>query len=265
VSTETVRLKLLLSYDGRPFDGWQSQRSGGAVQDHLERAIATIAGRPVRVHGASRTDAGVHALGQVAHADVPRGREPRAWVEAINGNLPPEVRVLRVTRVSKAFHARFSAAGKIYRYRVFAGQVLPPLEIGRVWHKPGGIDRGVLDRALRVFEGRHDFAAFCANRGKPGEDTVRVLHRTRLVGRGECYELVFEGEGFLYKMVRMLAAAAVRVAQGRGRVDDLERLLAEPGGASVREVAPACGLYLVRVLYNKAPSVFRIGERGGSG
>src|ERR1700731_95690 len=123
------RLKLVVAYDGTRFAGWQSQTHGNAVQDHLERALQRVNGASVRVHGAGRTDAGVHALGQCAHVDVTNERlTPSRWIIALNANLPPQVRVLRCQRVTQNFHARYSAVGKVYRYRIWSGPVLPPLD-----------------------------------------------------------------------------------------------------------------------------------------
>ena len=180
MSAVTLRLRLLLAYDGRPFRGWQSQATKDAVQDHLEAAFTQIIGEKVSVQGSGRTDAGVHALAQVAHADVPAERLPfTAWQGALNNFLPPEIRVLRVTRAKPNFHARFDASGKIYTYRIWNAPCLHPLEIGRVWHMPSELDLGVLRAALDLLEGRHDFAGFAANRrsGYAAGDTVRTIRR----------------------------------------------------------------------------------------
>src|SRR3954462_248971 len=160
-----ARLKLIVAYDGAPFSGWQSQPNGNGIQDHLENAFEKICGARVCVHGAGRTDAGVHAVAQVAHADVPARRyDPERWVKAINGLLPPAIRVMRCRFVSDSFHARFSAKGKIYRYRVWNAEVAPPLENGRSWHVREPLDMGRMTQAARLFVGRHDFSAFAANR-----------------------------------------------------------------------------------------------------
>ncbi|PYJ23879.1 MAG: tRNA pseudouridine(38-40) synthase TruA, partial [Verrucomicrobia bacterium] len=129
------RLKLIVAYDGAEFAGWQSQFHRNTIQDHLERAFARVIGKPVRVHGAGRTDAGVHALGQCAHVEVTNGRlsAPR-WTNALNALLPPTIRVLRCRYMSNDYHARLSAKGKIYRYRIWSADVLPPFEYRRAWH-----------------------------------------------------------------------------------------------------------------------------------
>jgi tRNA pseudouridine38-40 synthase len=245
-----MRLKLLVGYDGTPFAGWQSQPGGNTVQDILEAAIAAVQGTPTTVHGSGRTDAGVHALGQCAHADVTQSRmTPGQWLRALNTRLPQEIRILKATQAKPDFHARFSAKGKIYRYVIWNGPVLPPLELNRAWHVPRDLDRGALHTASQIFTGRHDFGAFCASRGKPDEDTHRTIHSIRVVRTGSKIQITFKGEGFLYKMVRMVAAAIVRAAQGSESVESLREMLASPGQKKSHHVAPAGGLYLVRVLY----------------
>lgn len=246
-----MRLKLTLAYDGACYRGWQSQPGGGSVQDVLQEKMASIAGgASVSVQGSGRTDAGVHALGQVAHADVPDGRgSPREWQRALNAVLPPSVRVLACARVADSFHARYSAAGKIYEYLLWCGPVLPPHMAGRCWHAHPPPHISLLREAARALRGAHDFRGFAANRGTPVRDTRRNLARVAVSRRGDLVRLRFEGDGFLYKMVRMLVAAMVRVAQGRS---DMAALRARLGGADSdlpRGVAPGCGLYLVRVCY----------------
>lgn len=245
-----VRLKLLIAYDGRPFRGWQSQASGDAIQDHLESAFAQLCGSRIVVHGAGRTDAGVHALGQVAHVDVADAKTPmRRWLRSINAFLPNEIRVLRVTRAASDFHARFDAAGKIYTYRVWSAPYLHPLEIGRAWFLPADIDRERLRQCATKLVGRHDFAGFAANRGTPPEDTTRTIEEITVRASGPLITLRFRGEGFLYKMVRILTGSLMRCAQGRAEPEWLDELLAGKGRVKSNATAPAEGLYLTRVLY----------------
>src|SRR5438876_6791983 len=171
------RLKFIVAYDGAPFAGWQSQSHRNTIQDHLERAFKRISGQSIRVHGAGTTDAGVHALAQCAHVEInDRRLTPRQWTTALNAMLPPAIRVLRCQRVSQNFHARFSAKGKVYRYRIWSAPVLPPFEHGRAWHVMNLLDVNMLKSAASRFIGTHDFAGFAANRGKPENDTVRTIH-----------------------------------------------------------------------------------------
>jgi len=250
-----MRLKLTLAYDGAGFRGWQSQTGGGAVQDVLQETMTRLAGgKKVVVQGSGRTDAGVHALGQVAHAEVPEERgEPRFWLQALNAVLPPQLRVLGCARADKSFHARYSATGKTYEYLLWTAPILPPHWAGRCWHVRG-VDVPALRRAARIFVGRHDFRGFSANRGTPVDDTHRHVRRIVVSSEGPLVRLRFEGDGFLYKMIRMLVAAVVRVAQGKASLADLRARLAGKSSVSRREVAPPDGLYLVRVRYGRPQS-----------
>lgn len=244
-----MRLRLTLAYDGTHFSGWQSQPDGKTVQDALESAFRVLCRERIVVHGAGRTDAGVHASGQTAHVDVPDDRFPvAAWLPALNAHLPPGVRVMGVKKTSSDFHARFSARGKVYRYTVWNGPVVPPLFLNRVWHMPWVLDLDTLESACESFMGRHDFAAFSARRSKTCESTVRTVASIRLRKQGPKLDLTFEGEGFLYKMVRMLTASAIRCAAGRLSPEEIHRCL-KNSGPRTSHVAPAEGLCLVRVIY----------------
>jgi tRNA pseudouridine38-40 synthase len=244
----TSRLRLTLAYQGTPFDGWQSQPTGNAVQDHVEKAFAAIAGCRVVVHGASRTDAGVHALAQVAHAEPPASATPNDWALALNAHLPDGIRVTAVSRASPAFHARYSASGKTYEYRIWNARYLHPLERGRAWHIPSAIDDATLAAATRRLAGRHDFALLSANRRTVVRSTIRTVHSIDLRRSGPLLRLRFRGDGFLYKMIRILVGASLRCARGQAGLDWIDQLLA---GATRRCTfcAPAEGLYLVEVHY----------------
>lgn len=244
-----MRLKFMVAYDGGSFAGWQSQAHGGAVQDLIEAALEKIAGERIVVHGSGRTDSGVHALGQCAHVEVPQGRlDPADWQRALNASLPATIRILRAQKVRGDFHARFDAKGKIYRYEIYTGSVLPPLLVGRVWHEARQLDPALLREAAQMFVGRHDFAAFSANRGGSVTDTHRTITSVGVKIKGPQIHLIFEGEGFLYKMVRMMTGSIIRAAKGQDTIEDLRSRL-HTGGPRTNHVAPAAGLYLVRVLY----------------
>ena len=251
-----MRLKLVIAYDGRPYNGWQSQACGNTVQDFLHRALHEVAKQPLRLHGSGRTDTGVHALGQVAHFDAPAeiSMNPCNWVPALNCKLPATIRVMACEEAAPDFHSRFSAIGKIYHYDLCTAPILPPLMAGLAWHLPRQLDPAALADALASFLGRHDFHAFAAYRGNeaPDMDWQRTIHRAELETLADGYRITWVGDGFLYKMVRLLTGAAVHAAQGRLRLDDLATLLDQPPGLPHGKspvCAPADGLYLQQVLY----------------
>lgn len=247
---ESRRLKLIISYDGRDFAGWQSQKRGNTIQDNLEAAFERVCGQRLTVTGSGRTDSGVHALGQCAHVDVPAAQfVADRWLKALNGVLPQTIRILRARFVLKSFHARFSAKGKVYRYRIINGLVRPPLEIGRAWHVAASLDRDLVRRAAALFPGRHDFAAFAANGGKKERSSVRTVEYVRVTSRRDLIEIEFLADGFLYKMVRLMVGSIIRCALGKESLQSIELRLERPSRGASRFVAPAGGLYLVRVRY----------------
>jgi len=243
------RLKLIVTYDGAPFAGWQSQSHRNTVQDHLELAFERITGAAVRVHGAGRTDAGVHALAQCAHVDLLKFLPADRWIKALNASLPPAIRILSCRYVSKDFHARLSAKGKIYRYRIWTAPILPPFEYRRAWHVARPLDLKILKSAAKHFVGTHDFAGFAANRGKPERSTFRTIISARVSQRGLYVTIEFDGDGFLYKMVRLMVGALVKCALGKMRIEEITSRLRSAKVGSARFAAPAEGLYLVRVRY----------------
>jgi tRNA pseudouridine38-40 synthase len=246
-----ARLALRLAYLGAPFAGWQVQRGQRTVQGELERALVRLFGQPIRAVGASRTDAGVHAAGQVAHADVPAHIPPAGVHAALNTMLPPEVRVLRVWRVSPSFHARRSAVAKSYRYRLAWGAPLPPWEALRRCLVLGPLDLDQMRRAAAWLTGSHDFAAFaCSGHAGSGpRGTVRTLHRLDLRRRGRRVDILVEGDAFLRAMVRRMVGALVEVGRSARPTAWIETLLADPAGLPPAPTAPAHGLTLEKVSY----------------
>jgi tRNA pseudouridine38-40 synthase len=243
------RLKLTVAYDGAPFAGWQSQSHRNTVQDHLEHAFECVTSGAVRVHGAGRTDAGVHAFAQCAHVDVSKFLQADRWIKALNALLPSAIRVLRCRYVSENFHARLSAKGKIYRYRIWTASILPPFEYRRAWHIAQPLDLKILKSAAKHFVGTHDFAAFAANRGKAEQSTIRTIKSVRVRQKGPCVTIEFDGNGFLYKMVRLMVGALVKCALGNMRIEEIASRLHSGKVGSARFASPAEGLYLVRVRY----------------
>jgi len=244
------RLKLTVAYDGAAFAGWQSQAHRDTVQDELERALQKVSGQHVRVHGAGRTDAGVHALAQCAHVDLLDKRlSIERWRNALNALLPAAIRILRCQYVSQNFHARFSAAGKLYRYRIWAAPILPPLELGRAWHISSPLDVDLLKAAGEKFIGQHDFSAFAANRGKKEKDGARTIWSVRIRRSGPRITIDVAGDGFLYKMVRLMVGAMTRVALRKMDPSEIATRLKSRRTDNSRFVAPAEGLYLVKIWY----------------
>lgn len=246
----SARLKFTVAYDGASFAGWQSQTHTNTIQDQLERALEQIMGEKLRVHGAGRTDAGVHALAQVAHTDLPNEKFPAArWTSALNAVLPCGIRVSRCVFVASTFHARFSAKGKVYRYRIWTAPVFSPFEINRAWHVRAPLDFKTTVAAARSFIGTHDFAAFAANRGRVEETTVRTIRSAKIRRAGPLITIEFDGDGFLYRMVRLMVGAIVRCASGKSNVSDIQANLISPRTSRLGFAAPAEGLFLVRVRY----------------
>jgi len=244
------RLKLTVAYDGAAFAGWQSQAHRNTVQDMLEHAFQKISGTRIRVHGAGRTDAGVHALAQCAHVDLPDRRlSLERWTKALNSTLPPAIRILRCQFMPQNFHARFSATGKLYRYRIWAAPILPPLEFGRAWHISSPLDVDLLKTAGKKFVGTHDFAAFAANRGKKEQDTMRTIRSVQIRRSGSRIAIEIAGDGFLYKIVRLMVGAMTQVALNKMNIDEIVARLKAGRADGSRFVAPAKGLYLVKIWY----------------
>ncbi|MCB1094465.1 MAG: tRNA pseudouridine(38-40) synthase TruA [Verrucomicrobiae bacterium] len=257
------RFRITIAYDGQPFAGWQKQLDATTVQGLIERALSKVSGcgegERICVHGSGRTDAGVHALGQVAHFDAREGAslDSDAWRRALNVNLPPTVRIMDCAEAPSDFHARFDACRKTYAYHVHHAPVLPPHAAGRAWHVFGKLDYAVLEAGLASLSGQHDFTAFAANRGDASDQSsrVRTIFDAWLSVDGDRLILRFSGDGFLYKMVRLLTGGLVRCAQGRERIEWFTALLHRPtAAAKAPYCAPADGLYLERVDYALDPA-----------
>lgn len=248
--------KITLAYDGGDYVGWQRQAAGVSIQGLVEEALGILDGREVMVAGASRTDSGVHALGQVASATIERPIDGPSLVRAVNARLPQAVRVLDAVEVPAAFHARFDARAKTYRYRVWNGDVLSPFEARYAWHAPAPrLDVAAMDAAARHFEGRHDFAAFQAS-GGTARSTERTIVTSRVrtadgVQAGTVPLVVYEvqGQGFLRHMVRTIVGTLVEVGRGRRAPEWAADVLGSRDRARTGQTAPALGLFLVRVDY----------------
>jgi len=276
-------LKLTIAYDGTRYVGWQRQAAGDSVQGLIEEAVARLAGGPVSLHGAGRTDAGVHALGQVASVTVDVSHTPETWTRALNATLPADIRVLRTDVAADDFHARFSATGKTYWYRLICAPVVSPFDLRYAWHVTYALDVDAMRAALARFVGRHDFAAFQGARTDI-RDTIRTIETVAIVdtplhgltdlawptlarpatasasaaapdrsplaaASGRVLTFAISGNGFLRHMVRSVVGTCVDVGRGRWPPEAMTDLLAGRDRRLVGPTAPACGLFLVEVRY----------------
>jgi tRNA pseudouridine38-40 synthase len=248
-----TKFKLTIAYDGTGYEGWQVQKTGTGVQEKLEAALAELFPSKPRVHSSSRTDTGVHALGMVAHFEVPRAQftmTARKLALALNAWLPEDIRVLSVARATKKFHARFDATGKQYRYFVWNHQAMNPLIRNTAWHVPRALDLQAMRSAARLFLGRRDFKSFAGTRGYEMESTVRTLTRCEIKRSEPLLTFFIEGDGFLYKMCRGIVGTLVQVGQGKIAVADIKKILASRDRRTAGMTAPAQGLVLWKVFYS---------------
>ena len=251
--SETVRTALEIAYLGGGFAGWQVQPNARTVQAELQRALSLLAGGTVRATGAGRTDAGVHAAGQVVHADLPAAIPAAGVRAALNGMLPDDVRVLRAWRTAPDFHASRSATAKRYRYRIAIAATLPPWDALRTWSLPHRLDVERMRAAALQIEGTHDFTAFAlaGHSGTGRRGCVRTVHRVALPCRGRRLAIVVVGDGFLRGMVRRIAGALVEIGRGAREPGWVAALLADPATRPPAPTAPAHGLTLEKVLYGR--------------
>ena len=238
------RIRIEVAYDGGPYYGWQVQPGLPTVQGILEEAASQIEGKAVQVAGSGRTDAGVHALAQVAAFTIGNPIPPANLGRALNRLLPPSIRIISTAEVDGNFHPRFDAVAKVYEYRLARGEVCSPFEWPWVYHYPYPLDEERMIPLARVFEGEHDFTAFAATdeRDAEGRSKVRTVYSSQLVAEPGRLIYRVRGSGFLKHMVRNIAGTLIEA--GKGNIEDLSVLPAKSG-----PTAPAKGLFLVRVEY----------------
>jgi tRNA pseudouridine38-40 synthase len=243
------RYRLLIEYDGGPFVGWQMQTGGPSVQGVITQAIAAFADEKVTVHGAGRTDAGVHALGQVAHVDLARDWRPDRVRDALNAKLRPHpVAVLAVEKAADSFHARFSAKRRHYLYRIVNRRADLALERNRAWRVPRPLDAAAMHAAAQRLIGRHDFTTFRAADCQ-AKSPVKTLDRLDVERAGDEVRVHSSARSFLHHQVRSMVGSLVLVGEGKWSVDDFSATLAARSRAACGPVAPPEGLYLVSVDY----------------
>jgi len=261
---KVVKFKLVVSYDGTGYQGWQVQKIGIGVQGIVEAALAKLFPSAPRLHSSSRTDTGVHALGMVAHFEVPAAEvQPRMTGHklslALNAHLPDDIRVVSGARVAAKFHARFHACGKQYRYFVWNHPAMNPLLYERAWHVPRKLDIKAMRIAAKQFVGKQDFKSVTGTRDYEMASTVRTLSRCDLKKSGSHLTFIIEGDGFLYKMCRGIVGTIVQAGMGKFPAEKIATMLAKTDRRAAGMTAPAHGLVLWKVYYRKGA-----GEVSGS-
>jgi len=250
-----VNYKLLLQYDGTDFHGWQIQEGHRTVQGELTNALSLIDGRSVNVHGSGRTDAGVHAEGQVASVEIERDIAPAKLRAAINGNIGRDVRVMTVETAANDFHARYSAIEKTYVYRIVNGSVISPFWWRYAHHDARPLDLEIMQQGAELFRGWHDWTAFSAAQSDV-EDRVRTVTEVEITKRtdersqGNLIEIRVSAEGFLRYMVRAMAGTLMALGRGELDSDSIGEALETLNRPLAAVTAPACGLTLLRVRYD---------------
>lgn len=241
--------KLTIQYDGTRYRGWQVQgNTDQTIQGKLEGVLSRLTGQPVEVHGSGRTDAGVHALGQVANVKLPRPVEPLELLGELNRYLPADIGVIAAEPAPERFHARLNARSKTYRYRIWNSAIPNVLERSYLYALPEPLDVAAMERAAADLVGTHDFRSFCGLK-RFKKSTVRTITDISITQDGAEMRLEFTGNGFLMRMVRILAGTLVEVGLGQREADTMPAVLAAQDRAAAGPALPAQGLALVRVEY----------------
>jgi tRNA pseudouridine38-40 synthase len=248
-------IKLTIAYDGADFHGWQFQPGIFTIQGAINEAARKITQEKIVAHGASRTDAGVHALGQVAHFKTRTSLSASEIQRSLNALLPPAIRVVAAEEVGHDFHSRWLSQGKTYRYRIYRGRVLPPFEHRRVLHYPWPLDEDAMSISARLFEGEHDFTSFAASSGSEEDDrdrsAQRVVYSSEIIREPGAEEIdyVVRGQSFLRYMVRKMVGTLIEVGRGRLTPGDIPNLFALRDRSRSGPTVPPEGLYLIAIEY----------------
>lgn len=244
-----MNYKLTIQYDGSRYDGWQKQgNTPNTIQGKLEDVLSRMVDEPVEVHGAGRTDAGVHAEGQAASVKLPGATPPDQVMEQLNRYLPEDIAVVRVEHADDRFHARLNAVGKVYRYSLRVGGVPDVFRRKFQYRIEGELDLDAMRQGAELLAGTHDFRAFCANK-RYKKSTVRTVHAIDICRVGDDVTFTFRGDGFLYNMVRILTGTLIEVGQGQRKPEEMADILASLDRSKAGKTAPAQGLCLVKVEY----------------
>ena len=254
--------KLTIAYDGTDFHGWQVQTNKPTIQGEISNILGRLTQERVQLYGAGRTDAGVHALGQVASFKTLSGLSAQEFQRALNALLPPSIRIVGADEVGPTFHARWSARGKIYRYRIYRGKVVPPMIWRYVLHYPFPLDEEAMCDGAARFVGKHDFASFAASTGSEDDDQERSTERevfSSELGGVDGEELVFtvSGRSFLRYMVRKMVGTLLDIGRGKLAPDDIERLFELKDRSKSGPTVPAQGLVMVEVKHEES---WKVGE-----
>jgi tRNA pseudouridine38-40 synthase len=248
---DSLVYKLTLSYEGTNYHGWQVQPNGDSVQSQVEEALQKIAQEPIRIVGSGRTDAGVHALGQVAHFTSTKPLPIERLLFSLNALLPKDIRIITVENLDYPFHAQHHATSKIYRYHLHLGKVLDPFKRLFSWHVAYPFDMELLLQAKEHLLGTHDFTSFSneAHRGVAARDPIRTIYRIDIIPEAGGIAIEFEGDGFLYKMVRNMVGTLVDCAIGKKDPSTIPLLFEAKNRKLGSMAAPPQGLFLVKVIY----------------
>jgi tRNA pseudouridine38-40 synthase len=246
-----MKFKLFIAYDGTHYGGWQIQTNATSIQTLVENALSTALRTPTSVTASGRTDAGVHALHQVAHFSYEHELDLYRLIASLNGLLPLDIRVLNIEPTSDDFHARYSAKSKIYHYHLHLDRVLDPFKRLYSFHVLHPVDLELLQKSANLFIGTHDFTSFAneADQGSAAKNPIRTLYRLDIIEERGGVRLEFEGSGFLYKMVRNITGTLLDIANCKLDVETLPDIFAAKNRSLAGKAAPAQGLFLVKVNY----------------
>lgn len=258
--------KMIIAYDGTEYSGWQVQINGTSIQTILQNALSTILREKTDVTGSGRTDAGVHALGQVAHFHSEATLDLYRLLLSINSLLPHDIRVKSIEKVENSFHSRYDATSKIYHYHLHLDRVMDPFKRRYCMHVLEKIDLSILEKGTKMLLGTHDFTSFAneAHRGTAARNGIRTLERFDILPESGGIRLELQADGFLYKMVRNIVGTLIDVASGRIPIEQIPQIISEKDRKKAGFAAPPQGLFLVQVIYGGKSAISKNDEYLGT-